>query len=191
MTLPSDEELEEIVVMSNAVERVFEGPGHPLFDDHFEAALRVRDAPKLMTPCQIHAVLMHRQLNDAGVYRTVGVKVGSKAKNSWRIMPRHTVVPRLMVEFDALVRKEVDVCTRAERNAMICAVTARILHAHALCIHPFRDGNGRTLRLWWNQLRQHFGLPWEAVPLQGHQVYYRDIQDYEERVFRVRYPDVY
>lgn len=190
MTIPSDEELAEIVVMSNAVEKVFEGPGHPLFDDHFEAALRVRDTQKFMTPRQIHQILMHRKLPDAGKYRTVGVEVRSKSAPS-RLMPRHTVVPRLMVELERMVRAAVEVCTKPDRHPTECAVTARILHAHALCVHPFRDGNGRTLRLWWNQLRQRSGLPWEWIPFDGHQEYYRSIQEYEDRVFKLRYPDVY
>jgi fido (protein-threonine AMPylation protein) len=190
MTVPSDEELAEMVVFSNAVEKVVEGPGHSLFDDHFEAACAVRDARELLTPKKIHKLLMRRQLPDAGEYRTKQMGVFSKTAPP-RQMPRATAVSRLMVELDVMVRAAIEVCTKPDRHPVECAVTARILHAHGLCIHPFSDGNGRTFRLWWNQLRQHFGLPWEWIPFDGHADYHRSIQEYEDRVFKLRYPTVY
>jgi hypothetical protein len=64
---------------------------------------------------------------------------------------------------------------------------ARFYHFWFLWIHPFRDGNGRTSRLFLNMLRLRWGLPWLVIKDSEKWQYYAEIAFHCETWFRKRY----
>lgn len=149
--------LRKHVLHSNAIENIHTRQG-PLVTSHQQAALfaasQQPNAP-LLDPLEIHRHLAKGTPMEpfGGTYRTSGVAVGDKQ------MPHHAHLPMLMQQWFELVEYA---CAREEsmRNK---AKSAYILHDWFLCIHPFKDGNGRTARLVLNAIRIKMGLPWKIV----------------------------
>jgi Fic family protein len=82
---------------------------------------------------------------EPGVLRTTDVEVGT------HIGPPHDLVPSLLQHF----RKRYET-TGISRAAKIVAIGAS--HHRLAWIHPFRDGNGRVIRLFSDTLIRHLGV---------------------------------
>lgn len=166
--------LADFVRESNAIEGIHEGPGHPLYDDHLRAARHVVFEATLRRVPQLRAI--HRDLLEnadpgaqPGRWRSTWVGVGG------RICPNPTEVPWLagQLELRAADRYYAHLHEEAPRLAegQIWA-----LHHELEYVHPFRDGNGRTGRLWLNGLRLLYGYPWLVVPEEARASYYAEIR---------------
>lgn len=179
MRLPTENEVIEFVQHSNRIEGEPTEPGHPHFDNHLEAAMRVRlraeehlsrfhPAP----PRGLHQQIMAGQTEFfPGEYRQGNVYVGGAAKCApYDVRPRMT----------DLLTKSRDVISVA--HSTTASVLDRIcweLHYEFESIHPFLDGNGRTGRLWMNALRLACGLPWVTVRYEERFSYYSNIRGWE------------
>jgi Fic family protein len=144
--------------------------GKPL-REHLEA-INHREAMRLMTRLaqsgtpllETELLELHRtiltgiQSEDAGVYRTVRVRVAG----SMRIFPNPVKVPELMGAFV----KDVNVMQSHP------VVTAARAHYGLVAIHPFADGNGRTARLLMNLLLLRHTFPPVLVPIELRARYY-------------------
>lgn len=169
--MTSIEVLTEFVRQSNMIEGEPTEPGHPLFDDHLEVALRIEDDPSwfISFPLQIHKQLMQSQLSKfPGELRQCRVQVGGEEK----MLPT-----RVRQELPLLVSEVV-------RNKHYSAVENLDLwcwemHYRFEWIHPFIDGNGRTGRLWMNAVRLSHGLDWATVLYKDRFAYYRAIEEWE------------
>lgn len=85
-----------------------------------------------------HLVLKDINHKNAGVYRSVPVRIGG----SNHVPPQPFEVPKLMAElFDFYA---------AEKERMHPVLLAAKMHERLVTIHPFIDGNGRTARLLMN-----------------------------------------
>jgi Fic family protein len=94
---------------------------------------------------KLHAVLMNAIRDDAGAYRTHGVRiVGSYVPTA-----NHQKIRALMAE---LVRD-----IRRKQRDHIAQITA--IHSRFEQIHPFADGNGRVGRLLMHAMCLRAGLP--------------------------------
>lgn len=194
--------LRQHVIESNAIEGIRAVPGNPLYDSHLRAA-RLAASGRFVHPRELHAALgagVKGLARHAGRYRlceaciqSLRVLPNGKALRMpaapVRRMPRAQSVPDLMSEWDAWAE---EMCARfasisREDRANVC----HYLHAWQLCIHGFEDGNGRTARLSWNNLRLCVGLPWHIQRASHKGRYYARIRAIEERDFRAWYPGVY
>ena len=108
-------------------------------------------------------------------YRKCGMRVGDS------ICPRPELVPDMMNEWNQFIKNNFSYHTQSaldEQQEFVWKV-----HHWFLCIHPFEDGNGRTARLFLNQLRLAIGLPWYVVKFSEAYKYYRAIEIWEEISF--------
>jgi Fic family protein len=144
--------------------------GKPL-REHLEA-INHREAMRLMTRLaqsgtpllETELLDLHRtiltgiQSEDAGVYRTVRVRVAG----SMRVFPNPVKVPELMGAF-------VEDVNAMQSHPVVIAARA---HYGLVAIHPFSDGNGRTARLLMNLLLLRHTFPPVLVPIELRARYY-------------------
>lgn len=161
------EELAEFVKQSNAIEGIYALSGEPLYDDHLNALRWVVNGNEWgrPDPLFLHGVLMRSEPHvTPGVYRNVDVMVGGSVKAPWQ------TVSDLMG----------DLLWRADYpNVENLEAWCWDMHNEFEAIHPFRDGNGRTGRLWLNALRLENGLPLLIVYERDREAYYQRIRDWE------------
>ncbi len=168
--------LKEHVKESNAIENIFVRTNHHLFADHLEAAkfvLKAGSMSEIATPENIHAVLMKRELSEAGKFRQGFVRVGSELK------PPPGQVNGLMSQWIKSLRQE-----NFRDSSLTLKIKEKIAwHYHNWFegIHPFIDGNGRTGRLILNNIRLLLGLPWLIVLFSKRWQYYDKIREWETR----------
>ena len=171
---PSDEVLREHVLESNAIEGIDVTPGHPLYDDHLAAARLVVERAALRRPANL--LRIHRELlasepeKGPGRYRDVWVGVGG------RVCPGPSEVPWLASQLELRVADRYHAYLHDEEAPRLDEGAIWGLHHELQYVHPFRDGNGRTGRLWVNGLRLLYGYPWQVVPVAARDAYYAEIR---------------
>lgn len=96
---------------------------------------------------KIHEIILSGiNKEDAGIYRRVPVRISGSAV----VLPNPKKVQDLMSEFFKWLKKE------TQLNAVELAAEA---HYRLVTIHPFIDGNGRTVRLLMNMILMIYGFP--------------------------------
>lgn len=158
--------LVDFVIQSNLIEGIEFDPFKPTFVDHLNAARNVLHAPELYVtkPQEIHRLIMFGIMPDAGEYRDVHVLIGG------RRAPAPSIVPIMMEGLEDIVSQIFDSKSEPPTEQWLWS-----RHHQLEYIHPFRDGNGRTGRLWLNCLRQVAGYPWFTVRAAHRQTYYDSI----------------
>ena len=140
--------------------------GEPMFDNHLQAVAlvceRAAAGERALGPRTIHRTIMG-SAPDAhpGEYRDVWVSVGGEIKISPALVPARMA---------ALLR-------RARQRDTAEAIWDTHLEFEA--IHPFRDGNGRSGRVWVNELLLRAGHPWRTVMYGARFEYYQEIRRWE------------
>lgn len=108
----------------------------------------------------IHALVLQRIEKDfAGRYRNAGVRISGANFTP----PNALKVDALMEELIAWVN---------EKSNLPIIVKAAIFHHRMAWIHPFFDGNGRTVRLMFNLLLMSAGYPPAIILQQDRKKYY-------------------
>ncbi|OGZ04927.1 MAG: hypothetical protein A2845_04275 [Candidatus Lloydbacteria bacterium RIFCSPHIGHO2_01_FULL_49_22] len=104
----------------------------------------------------------------AGKYRTENLEI----TDSSHVPPHHSKINDLMNEREVELQKKLQALDKAEgiirgKNVSMAKVhqtVERVIHLAAwlhysiTCVHPFRDGNGRTARLAANLILERYGL---------------------------------
>lgn len=131
------------------------------FDTHLNLAWKIARLSFVDDPRSIHQTLMAPEPEKfPGELRQYRVTVGGRpCPDPVRVRPL----------FGSLMRR-----VRLLESPTSDAIWA--LHHELEAIHPFIDGNGRTGRLWLNNLRSVFGLPWVRIPYVDRFTYYDEIE---------------
>ena len=151
---------EGMTVGGKSITETLEAKNHP---EAIEFVERLVDAKSELTEeviLQLHKLIMSNITEDAGHYRTTGVKITGA---TFMPPPSSQVKPRID-ELLKWLRKNPDELTPIE--------LAAVFHHRFVQIHPFSEGNGRTARLLMNALLMKDGYPFIAtVPKLDRQKY--------------------
>lgn len=104
-----------------------------------------------------HGIMMDSLENDAGKYRNHGEGVFDGDKVIF-VAPPERLVPYLMNDLFNWLRND---------NETHILIKSCVFHYEFLFIHPFSDGNGRTVRLWQNVLLTKWNSLFEYVPIES------------------------
>jgi Fic family protein len=131
--------------------------------DHYDALLWMRELAAQTTPigestvCELHRRIVARsQPEIAGIYSQLPRRIAGSPV----IFPNPAKIPQLMEEFGAWLKA-------APPNP----ASAFDAHFRLTAIHPFGDGNGRTVRLLMNLMLIRGGYPPVAVRPEDRKTY--------------------
>ena len=142
---------EGITVGGKSITETLEAKNHP---EAIEFSERLVDAKSELTEdviLQLHRLIMSNITEDAGHYRTMGVRITGA---TFMPPPSSEVKPRID-ELLKWLRENPDELTPIE--------LAAVFHNRFVQIHPFSEGNGRTARLLMNALLMKDGYPFIAI----------------------------
>ena len=108
---------------------------------------------------QIHGILTHLTIEDAGSFRKGGEGVFDEKGNCIFVCPPPDKVNILMSQLFNWMKEKKD-----EIHPLILS---SVFHYEFVFIHPFSDGNGRTARLWQNVLLSNWESLFEYVPIES------------------------
>jgi Fic family protein len=157
---------EGMTVGGKSITETLEAKNHP---EAIKFVERLVDAKSELTEeviLQLHKLIMSNITEDAGHYRTTGVKITGA---TFMPPPSSQVKPRID-ELLKWLRKNPDELTPIE--------LAAVFHHRFVQIHPFSEGNGRTARLLMNALLMKAGYPFIAtVPKLDRQKYLKTLAE--------------
>ena len=146
----SQKEIQEVKNAFNAYDKI------NTFDGYSEVDL-----------LQAHKILTHMIEEDAGRYRTHGEGVFDGEKVIF-VAPPENLVPSLMGDLFDWLKND------TETHILIKSC---VFHYEFVFIHPFSDGNGRTVRLWQNVLLTKWNPIFEYIPIES------QIQKYQSEYY--------
>lgn len=120
---------------------------------------------------KMHGILAYLTVEDAGNFRKGAEGVFDEAGNCIFVCPPAEQVERLMLQLFNWMKEKKD-----ELHPLILS---SIFHYEFVFIHPFRDGNGRTARLWQNVILSNWEGLFEYVPIES------EIKKYQEDYYNV------
>lgn len=120
---------------------------------------------------KIHGILTYLILEDSGNFRNGGEGVFDENGNCIFVCPPPEQVDILMNQLFNWMKTKKD-----EIHPLILS---SIFHYEFVFIHPFKDGNGRTARLWQNVILSNWEPLFEYVPIES------EIKKYQEEYYKV------
>ena len=121
----------------------------------------------------VHKLISARIDDDVyrpGSYRSSKVKIGDKEHGGIDVPPKNLKdIKLLMNEFIKWINSD-------EVVKLDVVIRAAMAHYHLVLIHPFEDGNGRTIRIIEAMLIQATGVKYFPTMLSNY--YYRNTDDY-------------
>ena len=149
-----------ITVGGKTLREHFETLNHHEAIVHLEDLVNKKDRIKAADILMIHGLVLQRiEKEFAGRYRNAGVRITGANFTP----PNALKVDELMEDLIAWVN---------EKNDVSVVVKAMIFHHRMVWIHPFFDGNGRTVRLMFNLLLMKDGYPAAIILQQDRKKYY-------------------
>ena len=120
---------------------------------------------------KIHGILTYLILEDSGNFRNGGEGVFDENGNCIFVCPPPEQVDILMNQLFNWMKTKKD-----EIHPLILS---SIFHYEFVFIHPFKDGNGRTARLWQNVILSNWEPLFEYVPIES------EIKKYQEDYYKI------
>jgi Fic family protein len=149
-----------ITVGGKTLREHFETLNHHEAIAQLEDLVNKKDRIKAADILMIHGLVLQRiEKEFAGRYRNAGVRITGANFTP----PNALKVDELMEDLIAWVN---------EKNDVPVVVKAMMFHHRMVWIHPFFDGNGRTVRLMFNLLLMNDGYPPAIILQQDRKKYY-------------------
>ena len=115
---------------------------------------------------KMHGILTYLTVEGSGNFRTCGEGVFDENGNCIFVCPPPEQVNELMEQLFTWMKSKKD-----EIHPLILS---SIFHYEFVFIHPFKDGNGRTARLWQNALLSNWEPLFLYVPIESEIKKYQD-----------------
>jgi Fic family protein len=142
---------EGITVGGKSIAETLEAKNHPEAIEFVEKLVEAKSELTEDGVLQVHKLIMANIADDAGQYRTTGVRITGA---SFMPPPSSQVRPR-MNELLKWLKENPDEHTPIE--------VAAVFHHRFVQIHPFSEGNGRAARLLMNAILMKNGYPFIAI----------------------------
>ena len=118
---------------------------------------------------KIHGVMTYLTVDESGEFRKGNEGVFDENGNCIHVCPPPEQVDELMKQLFKWLE---------DNNGMIHPlILSSVFHYEFVFIHPFKDGNGRTARLWQNVLLSNWEEIFEYVPIES------QIKKYQEEYY--------
>ena len=157
---------EGITASGKSITETLEAKNHPEAIKSVEKLAAAKNELTEDAVLQLHKLIMSNITEDAGHYRTMGVRITGA---TFMPPPSSEVKPR-MDELLKWLRENPDELTPIE--------LAAVFHHRLVSIHPFSEGNGRTARLLMNALLMKDGYPFiSTVPKLDRPKYLRTLME--------------
>lgn len=139
----------------------------------YNAYLKMKEVnPYLVSDLkEMHGILTYLTVEDSGNFRKGGEGVFDEEGNCIFVCPPPDQV-------DGLVNQLFN-WMKSKKDEMHPLILSSIFHYEFVFIHPFRDGNGRTARLWQNVILSNWEELFEYVPIES------EIKKYQEDYYKV------
>ena len=119
---------------------------------------------------KMHGILTYLTVEDFGNFRKGGEGVFDENGNCIFVCPPPEQIDGLMNQlFDWM---------ESIKDEIHPLILSSIFHYEFVFIHPFRDGNGRTARLWQNVILSNWEPLFEYVPIES------EIKKYQEEYYK-------
>ena len=152
---------EGITIKGKSLREHFETLNHHDAIEFVESLVDTSSALAAKEVLDVHALVLQRiEKEYAGRYRTSGVRI----TNANFTPPNALKVDEFMEELLGWVN--------TEAAAMHPILRATVFHHRFVWIHPFFDGNGRTVRLMYNLLLMRAGYPPAIILANDRKKYY-------------------
>lgn len=138
----------------------------------YNAYLKIKEVNpySLIVLKKMHGILTYLTVEDSGNFRKGGEGVFDEDGNCIFVCPPPHQVDKLMNQlFDWMKLKKEEIHP---------LILSSIFHYEFVFIHPFRDGNGRTARLWQNVILSNWEPLFEYVPIES------EIKKYQEDYYK-------
>lgn len=124
------------------------------------------DAYSIKDLKKVHGVMTYLTVNESGEFRKGNEGVFDEKGNCIHICPPPEQVEKLMRElFDWMKKNDKEIHP---------LILSSIFHYEFVFIHPFSDGNGRTVRLWQNIILSKWKELFEYLPIESQIHKYQD-----------------
>jgi len=152
---------EGFTIKGKSLREHFEAVNHQDAISHVEALVNPTYRLNSADILSIHNLVLQRIEKDfAGRYRTAGVRISGA-----------NFIPPNALKVDELMEDLIDWVSN-DSSSVAPIIRAAIFHHRFVWIHPFFDGNGRTVRLLFNLLLMKEGFPPAIILRNDRKKYY-------------------
>ena len=118
-----------------------------------------------------HGIMTYLTVDEAGIFRKGNEGVFDENGNCIHVCP-----PPEQVDF---LMKKLFNWMKENKDEIHPLILSSVFHYEFVFIHPFKDGNGRTARLWQNVILSNWEKIFEYVPIES------EIKKYQEEYYNV------
>ena len=118
---------------------------------------------------KVHGVMTYLTVDESGEFRKGNEGVFDEKGNCIHVCPPPEQVDELMMQLFKWMEDN--------NNIVHPLILSSVFHYEFVFIHPFKDGNGRTARLWQNVILSNWEEIFEYVPIES------QIKKYQEEYY--------